>query len=546
MFLRGFLISLLLAATICSSAISVEVEFQNRIPENAKQLKEVIAAVSDPSFALLDSLASDLVNRGYLDAAIEIKSGKLIIRSGIKFIVSQLRLRTDSVRQIDVNIPFDSANVKKAINVQLQKFRDKGYLYVSAETKQISVRDSLVTIEFDINKGPLVEVGEPVYAGLKRTDPQIVSKYVVISSGETITPEIIKQAETAAESVPFLVFKPPVQLSPQPGYAVSDLLFNFLEQTPVRFEGAAGFAGEDNSTGVWSVDLALNNLFGSGRQVEIAADKREAGRSLLKVQYAQPSFLIGTGELRFAIMTRNYSDEFYEFDLSGAFLTKLNNRFSTRVKLGWKSVVPENGSLSYKSLSGQFALSRRSYTKNFNPLNGLAIDWAIDFSFREYTADNLPETVVNRSFNETRNNISVAYFQKLGGPLIWHSRFNYRGLETKEELPPLSELILLGGPGTLRGYRNEQFAVIRTVYGSIEPRIRFSSGFGFVFYDAAYLNSRSPGQSAEIITAEEFKWSYGLGFGIGNNHRSVMLSFGWNLEAALDAPRLSLELSSDI
>jgi hemolysin activation/secretion protein len=209
-------------------------------------------------------------------------------------------------------------------------------------------------------------------------------------------------------------------------------------------------------------------------------------------------------------------------------------------------VVPENGNLSYKSISGQFAVSRRSYTRSFNPSKGFAIDWAIDFSFRKYTSDNLPETVDSRSYNETRNNISVSYFQKLAGPLIWHSRFNYRGLETKEELPPLSELILLGGPGTLRGYRNEQFAVIRTVYGSIEPRIKFNSGFGFVFYDAAYLNSRSSGQSAEVKTAEDFKWSYGLGFGIGSNHRSVMLSFGWSPEAAFDAPRLSLELSSDI
>ncbi len=546
MFVRLFFIVYVLTALIVESAQSVELLFEGRVPENSGEIKKAVESSPDPSFALLDSIVTDLVGRGYIDAAIEIKSGNLIIRAGSKYFVSKIILIADSNQQTDdIHIPFDSASVSLAINHQLQKFRDQGYLYVSAETKDISIQDSLVSLELNINMGPLVEIGQQIYAGLTRTDPDIISKYVPNLAGKNVTPALIKQAETAAGNVPFLTFKPPLKLAPRPGYTVSDIVFNFLEQTPVSFKGAAGISGEENNA-VWSIDLAINNLFGSGKRVEIVSEKRESGRNLLRVQYSQPSFMAGTGELKFEVLTRNYRDEFYEFDIAAGYATRLNSSFTTGIKLGWKSVIPETGNLNYRAVSGQLALSKRTKPASFNPVDGLAVNWAIDFRFRKYVSDNLPEFIKQRSFYETRNNFSVSIFRKFAGHFIWYSKIRYQGLETKEDLPPLSELILIGGPGTLRGYRNEQFAAIRTVYGTIEPRLRFGSGFGFLFYDAAYLNNRMMVQSGEIETVEDFKWSYGLGLGVGTNLRSVLLSLGWEPQAGFDQPRLSIELSSDI
>ena len=546
MIVRIVIIACALAALIVQSVQSVELLFEGRVPENSGEIKKAVKRSPDPSLALLDSIVVDLVARGYLDAAMEIKSGGLIIRAGSKYFVSKIILIADSIQNInDLHIPFDSVSVSLAINQRLQNFRDQGYLYVSAETKHIAIQDSLVSLELSINMGPLVEIGQQIYAGLTRTNPGIISKYVPDLTGKKVTPALIKQAETAARNVPFMTFKPPLKLAPRPGYTVSDIIFDFLEQTPVSFKGAAGIAGEDNNA-VWSFDLALNNLLGSGKRVEIVSEKRESGRNLLRVQYSQPSFVVGTGEMKFAVLTRNYRDEFYEFDITAGYATRLNNSFTSGLKLGWKSVIPESGNLNYRAVSGQFAISKQTNPVSFNPAHGFAVNWSIDFRFRKYQSEILPEFIKQRSFYETRNNLSVSLFQKFAGAFIWHGRIQYQGLETKEDLPPLSELILIGGPGTLRGYRNEQFAAIRTVYGTIEPRLRFGSGFGFVFYDAAYLNNRLINQSEEIETVEDFKWSYGLGLGVGNNLRSLLLSLGWEPQAGFDRPRLSIELSSDI
>ena len=368
MFARLFIMLLVLAAFIVQSVQSVELLFEGRVPENSRDIKKAVERSPDPSFALLDSIVTDLVSRGYIDAAMEIKSGNIIIRAGSKYFVSKIILIADSIQQSDdIHIPFDSASVSIAINQRLQKFRDQGYLYVSAETKKISIQDSLVLLKLDINMGPLVKIGEQIYAGLSRTGPGIISNYVPNLTGKKVTPALITQAETAARNVPILTFKPPLALAPRPGYTVSDIVFNFLEQTPVSFKGAAGIAGEENNT-VWSFDLALNNLFGSGKRVEIVSEKRESGRNLLHVQYSQPLFIAGTGKLKFEVLTRNYRDEFYEFDIAAGYSTRLNSSFTTGIKLGWKSVIPETGNLMYRAVSGQLAISKRTNSVSFNPI----------------------------------------------------------------------------------------------------------------------------------------------------------------------------------
>ena len=195
MFVRLFFIVFVLTALIVQSAQSVELLFEGRLPENSRDIKKAVERSPDPSFVLLDSIVTDLVGRGYIDAAIEIKSGNLIIRSGIKYFVSKIILMAESIHQTDdIHIPFDSASVSLAINQRLQKFRDQGYLYVSAETKDISIQDSLVSLELNINMGPLVEIGQQIYAGLTRTDPDIISKYVPNLAGKNVTPALTKHA----------------------------------------------------------------------------------------------------------------------------------------------------------------------------------------------------------------------------------------------------------------------------------------------------------------------------------------------------------------
>ena len=448
-----------------SGASAVEIEFAGRKPENSKYIIERLKNDSNPSFALLDSLTMKMTNSGYLDASVIIKGNKLVIASGPRYMLSKLIFHSDSAMGVLLFMPFDSLNVSFTIEQELQKYRDSGYHYVSAQSESVELIDSSVTLHVSLNLGPLVKYGEPVLVGLTRTDRQLIKKFLPENKTGLLTSEYLIEAERAAAQIPFVKFSPPLALQPRPGYTVSDVVFNFLERTPVRFEGAAGFTGQEGAGAVWSLALSLNNLFGKGKEVRIVSERRDPKRNILNVGYSQPVFLAGLGELNLNIATRDYRDEFYEFGVSTGVHSRINNTFVTGLEMGWKSVRPEIANTGYNRFNGQFSISRKTFINNFNPTNGLALKWGIDFSFRRYVSPNLPSTLSSRTFNETRSKLNAAIFQPFPGPVLVYLALNYEGFETREALPPLSELILIGGPGSLRGYRNEQFAAIRSAYG---------------------------------------------------------------------------------
>ncbi len=525
---------------------AIEIEFSGDKPEHSPDIIERLKYVSNPSFALLDSIANHLSRNSYLDASVIIRDGRLIVSAGPRYMLTKLILQGDSVTEIAINRPFDSLIIAQSVDKALQKYRDSGYHYVTAETDKLVLSEATLTLFVSINLGPQVKYGEPHFAGLTRSDRKLVIKYIPENETNVLTSEYLNEVERAAAQIPFVKFNPPVTLQPRPGYTVSDVVFNFLEKTPVRFDGAAGFTGQESAGAVWSLALTMNNLFGQGKEISIVSERRDARRNILKIGYTQPIFLTGLGELNLNISARDYRDEFYEFTMSSGIKSRINNNFVTGIGCGWKSVEPKSGNAGYNKFSGEFSISRKSFAADFNPSGGLALEWRIDVSFRRYTSPILPPVLLDRTHNETRNKLNLSISQPIFRPVLTQLSLNYEGLETGELLPPLSEMVLIGGPGSLRGYRNEQFTAIRSAYGTFEPRIRFGSGYLFTFYDAAYLYNRFPAGAKAVSGVEQFRWSYGLGFGIGNSTRNLIMSFGINPDFGFNEPRLSIDLSSDL
>ena len=361
-----------------------------------------------------------------------------------------------------------------------------------------------------------------------------------------LTDDFLRTIEASAAAVPFVTFDRPVVIRPRPGYTTADLELDFKEKPQALFEGGAGYSAGNNSSLFWHLNLRFQNLFGHGRQISLFSEHREENRQVLDLSYVQPFFLAGLGSLGGRVATRDYRDEFYEFGVEGWYQTKITEGLDARLTIGWRSVEPTDALPSFKAFTAGFGVIRDGRDSGFNPTRGLSFTWAIDFSHRRYANDTLLTAAANSSFNETRNRLTVSWYQSVSGFLVNYIRLGYCGLETAEPLPPLSELFFIGGPQTVRGFRNEQFAALRAAYGTIEPHFHFNGGYGFVFYDAAYINNRVLNQTGSTITEELFRNGYGVGLTIIDNRRIVKLSLGWNPEITFDQPRLSVELSTGI
>ncbi|MDH3937873.1 MAG: outer membrane protein assembly factor, partial [candidate division Zixibacteria bacterium] len=134
----------------------------------------------------------------------------------------------------------------------------------------------------------------------------------------------------------------------------------------------------------------------------------------------------------------------------------------------------------------------------------------------------------------------------LWGRLVTKLGVRYLGYLTDEPLPPTSELFLIGGPRSLRGFRNENFPAVHAVIGTVEPRFRFESGYLYLFHDGAYLNNRVRRFDGSVYTEERYRHGYGVGLAVIGPGSRLRLSLGWNPESAIDQPRLSIEFSADI
>ncbi len=534
-----FILALL---AIASGAQSAAVRFEGDRPHNAATVERLARQGSSP-----DSLVALLSAEGYIDADVTQHADTTLIDAGARATLDTLHVIENDTTTYVLHIPFAAKTVDSLITSILERKYAHGYLYATVDVDGMSRNRERVVLSLKLNPGPSMILRRLDLRGLVRTLPAFIERYLPIAPGDTLTPLAVAAVERAAERIDFVHYIPPAKIRPQAGYTSADLSLDFEEQRPLTIEAGGGYIPADTgSQVVWHLNLRFNNLLGGGRQARILSERREEGRQLLQIGYSQPVFLFGSGRLDGEVATRDYRDSFYEFGARSGLSTQIGEQFSGGMELGFRRVEPADEEPPYSAYRAAFLSGWDGLDRRFNPTSGIRFQSSIAYVNRRYDTDSLATGPGRAVFNETRADAALAMYQPLFSRLVGHVELKYRGLETSQPLPPLSELIFVGGPGTLRGYRNEQFAVLRTALVTVEPHWQFDSGYLFAFYDGAYLNNRVPAADGGVRTDERYRSGYGIGLGLADGRRSVRLSLGWNPDLSYDQPRLSIELSSDI
>lgn len=529
----------------CGEADGAVVRFADRRPVNADVIERMLDRPEIDS-TLIDSALTILRDEGYLDATTVIANGETVVNIGHRYRLTELRITGDSTAEMETDYLFRRTRIQEVIADLLTPLRNDGYYFATLKPVRVSRIDSSVSLNLKLTRGPQVVIGRHIFSGLTRSDDAVVARYLSVDSGQLLTEQNIDRLNKDASLIPFVVASAPVAIRPREGYNSADLEFQFSEKRPFRFEGGIGYIADEDRRLVWSLNLDFTNLFGGGRTVRLQSERREKRRTILDIRYGQPIFWLGIGHLDLGVSTRDYRDRFYEFGTEAGYRVRLGPRLSTGLTINWKSVEPSDNQASYSRFGTSFKISRNSLDDLINPKRGLSMVWSIGFSYRRYRDDSLrtrPESIV---LNETRNTITLDSYHPVSHQIVLHLGLNYSGLETEESLPPLSELVLVGGPGSLRGFRNEQFPVIRAAIGTIEPRLRVDRGYLFTFYDAAWLNNRRVDASGKVITDDSFEAGFGFGLALTQHDRFLKLSLAWNRDSDFDQPRLAIKIASDI
>ncbi|MFZ1685096.1 MAG: hypothetical protein WAU88_13355, partial [Candidatus Zixiibacteriota bacterium] len=409
--------------------------------------------------------------------------------------------------------------------------------YSRASVRLLERSGDEVVAVVSVTKGPIVKAKGMSFVGLDRSKPELLTRWLRFESGSNVTGGLLQELSGRAGTIPFAEFRGPIVVKPLAGYDESVLQLNFVEKKQFLIDGGAGYDPDQANGLVWSLNLKLQNLFGSGRDISVLSARRQIGNNLLDIAYSQPLFLVGVGDIHGRISTRNFQNQFYEFSAVAGLTSAIRPNQSFGLNLGWKRVDPEIG-LAYRGYEATLNFSLGRPDQRVTGDRGFRFASSIGYLYRSYNPDSLGS---GSTYNDTRAEFEASYGQPLWRGWSAWGRVNYQGIESKENPLPNAELYFIGGPGTLRGFRTDQFVVQRAALGTIEPRLSFPSGYLFAFGDAAYLNL---GKAIGAGEKEMFKVGYGFGATISDQNRSVSISFGWNKELSLDQPQLAIKVTS--
>ena len=120
----------------------------------------------------------------------------------------------------------------------------------------------------------------------------------------------------------------------------------------------------------------------------------------------------------------------------------------------------------------------------------------------------------------------------------------YRGIESSEEYVPLSEQFYVGGAGTIRGYRENQFHGRRIAYARSELRLGKSRREnGYLFVDGGYVLQESLDSTGVVAKTDEYPVGYGFGLRTESRVGNIDISFGVGEELSLRQTKVHVILN---
>ncbi|MFH1686772.1 MAG: BamA/TamA family outer membrane protein [bacterium] len=528
---------------IAGHSWATELQFAGQKPVGHTKLRRMVVQWSTQP-GLQDSLSRWLADAGYQSAVVTMSDNAVEVKAGPRSILKQLEIQGDTALSFPIDRPFTADDFEQTMNRLHRDLEESGYFFSTVRVKSLHRDGANVTPTVVLRRGPVALLGRLRMSGLKRTDPDLIMRHLTVQPGDTVTTRLLDRVERDLHQLDFIRLDSALALLPRPGYTAVDIEARLRERKTFDFEGIAGYGPDSDERLLWSLRLELINMFGGGRGIALHSSRSGPSRQELEVHYRQPLFLLGVGRFEVSVATRDFQGQFYDFNASGSCRFYLSSRLELGTQLGWKTVTSEDNRPDYTGWSAGLDLDRDTRNDRYTPSSGYRLSWDATYTNRRYRSDTAGP-VSGSIINDTKVRARGEWVMAWTGRLVTSLSSSYHGLHTEEDLPPPAELFLIGGPGSLRGYRNERFPAIHAGLLALESRWRIAGGYAMVFYDGAYLNNRVATAQGAVTTEEDYRHGYGLGMRLVRGDGAITITLGWQPELTLDQPRLSVQLRSE-
>jgi outer membrane protein assembly factor BamA len=532
---RLFISACLLSAALISaqSTDSLSVRYVDEVPDGA--IADIIERlVSKRDY---DSIGVILSDAGYLENELRHTSDSLLIIPGERYRFGEIGLTVVSAggeinQRIITRYRSDSAdrdNFNKIREEILEPYQREGYFFASLNTEHVVMEQGTIVPQLKLITGPQVTMQRVRFRGLRKSNPEFVEKLSGLKMGDPFTREQYRSAARKIEAGGFLRNDSLPIITPNENYDAVELLFYLSEIKSSSLELGGGYQpgpGTEKGDFVGRIYFQTINLFGGGRRIDFTFDRKDRSSSHLEFRFGQPFFIPDHLEAQVHFAQVDYDSSYYLFtaDAGLGLITAGNTRIDAGVS--WTKTEPQRSSQPpSRKYSGilHFGYRRLDYIPN--PSSGNDFNIALSYIRRLSWPDTSATTVVN---NESTFEISSDNYFDMGKKLIIRLNLDWKVLVTNRVLIDYSEQYRLGGYGSLRGYRQDQFSGRRVFLGQTELRLRPSTKSAlYLFTDLGHVYSRKEVKSGIVESDNLTRIGAGFGFFVGSAGTQLKMEVGW-------------------
>lgn len=501
-----------------------------------------------------DELSVVLSESGYLNNRISVVGDTIAVDAGLCYKIGMISL---SVVSIDSTFGkqelfryrgfvASKKNLEQAKNDIISNYYDQGNYFASLNTEKVVLQSGIADFEMRLILGPVVKIERVRFRGLVRTRTEFARNLAGMKKGDIFTAVGVQTAINRLESRGFLKNDSIPQLVPNENYDGMEVVFYLKELRSNSLELGGGYLpkqGNQSGEFVGRFYLKSLNLFGSGKQSELLLDKKDRLSSRTYFRLGIPFFIPDQMEVSLRLEQVDYDSSYHSFTGEGSLSYYSDGGACLTGGLSWTKTDPMQ---SHKASSRSLAGSARYEVKKFdyapNPSYGRKTKLGLSYIRRTSHPETAATAVVN---NESMFEIAWDQYLTLKRKFVLRFNAETQVRITSRDLIDLSEQFKLGGYGSLRGYRQDQFSGRRIFLGQTEIRFRPSSSFAsYLFTDFGYVYEKREVAVGQIEAQELCRWGSGTGLFFGSDRNRLTLELGWGYHDHIGDGKLHFGLTT--
>jgi translocation and assembly module TamA len=398
-----------------------------------------------------------------------------------------------------------------------------GYPFASIRLDSIQVNGNTIEASLHYIQGPFITFDTIAIEGPTKTKVRFLARHIRIMAGQPFSQEKVENIDALLRELPY------IKKSREPiivfNKSKAKLTLFIEDRKSNQVDGIVGFlpnASNNNKMLITGeLNLNLKNLFGTGKNIQVAWKKFNQLSQTLDMLYVQPKLLGSNLDLTASFNLLKQDTTFINVNRTLTFTQSLSKHGKLSFYAGLKTSrqlispkitdstqVPAYGSFDYHSYGLGYAWN--NLNDFFYPHKGwsfLLQGFVGNKNLKTNSAlnENLYRNLHTRSVQFTFHAVVEKFFM-LGKKGVLLGRINGGSIVNNNNIF-LSDLFRIGGLNTLRGFNENNFFASNYGIGTIEYRFFTDpTSYLLLFFDQGYIYNQ-----LDVQHSGDFPFGFGTG-----------------------------------